>query len=168
MPKTLVQSPRAPSGPGPYSPALRVGDFVFVSGQASIDPDTHEIIGDTIEEQTRNVLTYVEALLAEAGATLDDVVKVTTFLTRAEDYERFSAVYEEFFRNEPCPPAPRSERRRCGTTWSRSSASRTSGRAEPVSKTFPEAKDDAFFGRRGRLPRTVPGNMMNGHAEEGA
>ena len=103
MPKTLVQSPRAPRGPGPYSPALRVGDFVFVSGQASIDPDTHEIIGDTIEEQTRNVLTYVEALLAEAGATLDDVVKVTTFLTRAEDYECFSAVYEEFFRNEPLP-----------------------------------------------------------------
>jgi len=103
MPKTLVQSPRAPIGPGPYSPALRVGDFVFVSGQASIDPETHEIIGETIEEQARNTLTFIQALLEEAGASLDDVVKVTTFLTHAEDYERFSAVYEEFFRNEPLP-----------------------------------------------------------------
>ncbi len=103
MPKVAVQSPRAPRGPGPYSPALRVGDFVFVSGQASIDPDSHEIVGETIEEQTRNALTCIEALLEEAGATLDDVVKVTTFLTRAEDYERFSAVYEEFFRDEPLP-----------------------------------------------------------------
>ena len=103
MPKTLVQSPRAPIGPGPYSPALRVGDFIFVSGQASIDPDTHEIIGETIEEQARNTLTFIGALLEEAGASLDDVVKVNTFLTHAEDYERFSAVYEEFFRNEPLP-----------------------------------------------------------------
>ena len=103
MPKTLVQSPRAPIGPGPYSPALRVGDFVFLSGQASIDPDTHEIIGETIEEQARNTLTFIQALLEAAGASLDDVVKVTPFLTHAEDYERFSAVYEEFFRNEPLP-----------------------------------------------------------------
>ena len=103
MPKTALHSPRAPRGPGPYSPALRVGDFVFVSGQASIDPETHEIIGETIEEQTRHALTYIAALLEEAGASLDDVVKVTTFLARAEDYERFSAVYEEFFRTEPLP-----------------------------------------------------------------
>ena len=103
MPKTLVQSSRAPVGPGPYSPALRVGDFVFVSGQASIDPDSHEIIGETIEEQARNTLAFIQALLEEAGATMDDVVRVTTFLTHAEDYERFSAVYEEFFRNEPLP-----------------------------------------------------------------
>ena len=103
MPKTVIQSSRAPVGPGPYSPALRVGDFVFLSGQASIDPDTHEIIGETIEEQARNTLTFIKVLLEEAGATLDDVVRVTTFLTHAEDYERFSAVYEEFFCNEPLP-----------------------------------------------------------------
>ena len=103
MPKTVIQSSRAPVGPGPYSPALRVGDFVFLSGQASIDPDTHKIIGETIEEQARNTLTFIKVLLEEAGATLDDVVRVTTFLTHAEDYERFSAVYEEFFCNEPLP-----------------------------------------------------------------
>ena len=103
MPKIAVVSPRAPSGAGPYSPALRVGDFIFISGQSSIDPDTHEILGKTIEEQTRISIGYLKALLEAAGATLDDVVKVTTFLAHAEDYERFSAVYEEFFCEEPLP-----------------------------------------------------------------
>ena len=103
MPKTSVVSPAAPQGAGPYSPALRVGDFVFVSGHASLDPVTHEILGDTIEEQTRNTLGCVKALLEAAGATLDDVVKVTTFLAHAQDYSRFAAVYEEFFTNDPLP-----------------------------------------------------------------
>ena len=103
MPKIAVVSPRAPSGAGPYSPALRVGDFIFISGQSSIDPDTHEILGKTIEEQTRISIGYLKALLEAAGATLGDVVKVTTFLADAEDYERFSAVYEEFFYEEPLP-----------------------------------------------------------------
>lgn len=103
MPKTAIISSKAPSNAGPYSPALRVGDFVFVSGQASIDPITHEILGDTIEEQARNALKCVEALLHEAGASLSDVVKVTTFLTHAEDYEKFSKVYEEFFTEQPLP-----------------------------------------------------------------
>ena len=103
MPRTLVTSPRAPIGPGPYSPALKVGDFVFVSGQCAIDPVTHEIVGETIEEQARMTLNHVKALLEAAGATLDDVVKVTTFLTHEEDYEQFSAVYEEFFEREPLP-----------------------------------------------------------------
>lgn len=103
MPKIAVVSPDAPSGPGPYTAALRVGDFIFVSGQASIDPVTHEILGDTIEEQTRNALGYIKALLEAGGATLNDVVKVTTFLAHKEDYHRFSAVYEEFFVDEPLP-----------------------------------------------------------------
>jgi 2-iminobutanoate/2-iminopropanoate deaminase len=103
MPKTAVVSPDAPQGAGPYSPALRVGDFVFVSGQASLDPVTHEILGETIEEQTRNTLHCVKALLEAAGATLDDVVKVTTFLAHAEDYPRFAEIYKEFFTNEPLP-----------------------------------------------------------------
>lgn len=103
MAKTAVVSPDAPQGAGPYSPAMRVGDFVFVSGQASLDPITHEILGDTIEEQTRHTLGCVKALLQAAGATLEDVVKVTTFLAHAEDYHRFVAVYKEFFKTEPLP-----------------------------------------------------------------
>lgn len=103
MSKIAVVSPKAPSGAGPYTPALRVGDFVFLSGQSAIDPVTYEILGDTIEEQTRISITYMKVLLEEAGATLNDVVKVTTFLAHAEDYEGFSAVYEEFFTQEPLP-----------------------------------------------------------------
>lgn len=103
MAKTAVVSPDAPQGAGPYSPAMRVGDFVFVSGQASLDPITHEILGDTIEEQTRHTLGCVKALLQAAGATLEDVVKVTTFLAHAEDYHRFVDVYKEFFKTEPLP-----------------------------------------------------------------
>ena len=103
MTKTAVVSPDAPQGAGPYSPAMRVGDFVFVSDQASLDPVTHEILGETIEEQTRNTLDCVKALLKAAGATLDDVIKVTTFLARAEDDAGFTSVYKEFFKTEPLP-----------------------------------------------------------------
>lgn len=103
MSKIAISSPQAPGGQGLYSPALRVGDFIFTSGQASMDPITDEILGETIEEQTRNALSNIRVLLEAAGATLNDVVKVTTFLAHAEDYEGFSAVYEEFFREEPLP-----------------------------------------------------------------
>lgn len=86
----------------PYSPALISGDFVFVSGQASEDPVTHEVIGTNVVEQTKGTFRNVEALLRAAGCTLSDVVKVNAYLADINDFDAFSETYMSFFQ-EPRP-----------------------------------------------------------------
>jgi 2-iminobutanoate/2-iminopropanoate deaminase len=91
--KVAVASPSAPPG-GPYSPGLVVGEWVFLAGQTGA--------GSTIEEQARDALGKVGALLAAAGITLDDVVSCLVHLADLADFERFNAVYEQHFA-EPRP-----------------------------------------------------------------
>src|SRR5262245_25131222 len=81
----------------PYSPGLRVGDFIFVSGQVPRDPATGKIVGETIEEQTAQVIENIKAILAEGGATLADVVKVSAHLTDLSLFERYNKVYISYF-----------------------------------------------------------------------
>ena len=81
----------------PYSPGLRVGDFIFVSGQVPRDPATGKIVGETIEEQTAQVIENIKAILAEGGATLADVVKVSAHLTDLSLFERYNKVYVSYF-----------------------------------------------------------------------
>ena len=81
----------------PYSPGLRVGDFVFVSGQVPRDPTTGKIVGETIEEQTKQVLENIKAILAAGGADMADVVKVTAHLTDLDLFERYNKVYVTYF-----------------------------------------------------------------------
>ena len=100
---SAVTSSDAPSGPGPYSPAIRAGDLVFVSAQSPIDPDSHEIQGSDIETQTRRALDNVAALLEAAGAKFSQIVKVNAYLADPEDYERFNAIYESYFDMDPKP-----------------------------------------------------------------
>lgn len=85
----------APSGA--YSQGLRVGDFVFVSGQGPLHPETGEVVGTTIEEQTQQTLENVKAILAAAGASMDDVVRVTAFLSDLSLFDRYNAVYATYF-----------------------------------------------------------------------
>ena len=87
---------------GPYTPAVRAGGFAFVSGQTPRDAATGALVGDTVEAQTRQTLDNVRAVLAAAGATLDDVVSVTVYLTDVGNWDAFNAVYREYFR-EPFP-----------------------------------------------------------------
>lgn len=91
-----------PTPAGAYSPAVRAGDFVYVSGQVPRDPRTGETVPGGIEEQTRQTLENVRAVLSGAGATLSDVVAVTAYLADPELWGRFNAVYQEVFR----PPYP--------------------------------------------------------------
>lgn len=82
---------------GAYSPGVGVGDFVFVSGQGPIDFTTREFQLGTIESETLLTLENVGRVLAAAGASLDDVVKVTDHLRNIDDFSRFNSVYSKFF-----------------------------------------------------------------------
>ena len=87
----------APAPRGPYSPAVRAGDFIFVAGQGPIDPVTNEMSLGGIEHETRVTLDNVRHILEAAGATLDDVVRCGVFLKHAKDFQPMNAVYTEFF-----------------------------------------------------------------------
>lgn len=87
-----------PKPVGAYSPAVRAGDFVFISGQVPRDPKTNALAGEDIESQVRQTLANVKNALAAAGATLDDVVSVIAYLTDVDDWGKFNEIYKETFR----------------------------------------------------------------------
>lgn len=87
-----------PAPVGPYSPAVRAGDFLFVAGQVPRDLRTGELLGATIEEQARSTLANLGRVLAAAGASVDDVVNVTVYLADEKDWEAFNSVYRSVFR----------------------------------------------------------------------
>jgi len=95
----------APGPIGPYSQAVRAGDWIFVSGQGPEDPLTHQVVGSTIEEQTRHTLDNLLAVLAAAGAGPADVVQVHVFLRDLADFASFNQVYDTYF---PDPKPARS------------------------------------------------------------
>jgi 2-iminobutanoate/2-iminopropanoate deaminase len=91
--KRLVITTDAPAPSGAYSQGIRAGELVFVAGQAAADPKTGRLVGDTIEEQTRQTLLNIDAILRAAGGSLEDVVKVTAHLQTLDLFERFDAAY---------------------------------------------------------------------------
>ena len=97
-----IKTDKAPKAIGPYSQAIVANGFVFASGQIPIDPATGELNTGTIEEQTRQVLKNLTAVLEAAGTSLHKVVKATVFLQDMNDFTRMNAVYGEFFK----PPYP--------------------------------------------------------------
>jgi 2-iminobutanoate/2-iminopropanoate deaminase len=86
-----------PAPRGPYSPAVKAGDFIYVSGQVPVDPATNQAKLGEIAVETRQVLQNVAANLAACGATLADVVRCTVYLTDIADFAAMNAVYAEFF-----------------------------------------------------------------------
>lgn len=97
-----IKAPNAPQFPLPFSHALRAGDFVYVSGQVGVDPETRELVGDTIEAQTIQSVRNIETILQAAGLTLDHVIKVNTHLSSLSDTPAYNKAYETLF-NKPYP-----------------------------------------------------------------
>lgn len=95
--KEIVSTKNAPGAIGPYSQAVKAGNFVFVSGQIPIDPKTGEFVSGDIPEQTSQVLKNLSAILEAAGSSLNKVVKTTVFLADMNDFAAMNAVYGEFF-----------------------------------------------------------------------
>jgi 2-iminobutanoate/2-iminopropanoate deaminase len=95
--KKIIETPNAPQAIGPYSQAIRYGNFLFVSGQIAIDPQTVNIIEGDIEAQTEQVLKNIAAIIEAADMSLQDVVKCTCFLKDMNDFVRFNGVYEKYF-----------------------------------------------------------------------
>jgi 2-iminobutanoate/2-iminopropanoate deaminase len=89
--------PGAPEPRGPYSPAVRAGDTIYVAGQVPIDPITGQVILGDVQTETRQVLTNIKNILAGCGATLADVVRCGVYLTNASDFQAMNEVYAEFF-----------------------------------------------------------------------
>lgn len=82
---------------GPYSPAVRAGDFIFVAGQGPINPETDKMELGDIRHETRLVLTNIQRILAAAGASMEDVVKCQVYLGHGDDFAAMNEVYGEFF-----------------------------------------------------------------------
>ena len=102
MTKYAVSSPDAPAAIGPYSPAVRAGQLLFVSGQIPIDPATGQMIEGDVAAQTRRVLDNVGALLLAADRSFADVVRTTIFLADMNDFASVNAIYAQYF-SEPYP-----------------------------------------------------------------
>lgn len=100
--KEEVKTEKAPKAIGPYSQAIVANGFVFASGQIPIIPASGELNSGTIEEQTRQVLSNLGAILEAARSSLDKVVKTTVYLQDMNDFSRMNQVYSEFFK----PPYP--------------------------------------------------------------
>ena len=95
--KKIISTDRAPAAIGPYSQAIRYRDLLFVSGQIAIDPETGDLVDGDIEIQTRQVMENLQAIIKEAGMTLQNVVKCSCFLKDMEDFVKFNDVYNSYF-----------------------------------------------------------------------
>ena len=97
MKKKIIATPKAPAAIGPYSQAIRIGDFLYTSGQISLDPETMKMITGDIEVETEKVLKNIEAILKDAGLNLNNIIKTTVYLTDLSEFARMNQVYEKFF-----------------------------------------------------------------------
>ena len=100
--KTVISTTNAPSAIGPYSQAIQVGNLVYTSGQIPIDPATGAFAEGGIKEQTRQSLLNVQAILKEAGTSMEKIIKTTVFMADMNDFAAMNTVYAEFF-TEPFP-----------------------------------------------------------------
>lgn len=99
--RKVVKSKKAPQPRGPYSPAIIADGFVFVAGQAAVNPATNELELGSIRSETRRTLENIKAILESAGSSLKDVVRVGVFLSDMKNFAAMNEVYAEFFPKDP-------------------------------------------------------------------
>ena len=99
--KKVLKSAKAALPIGPYSQGIQIGNLIFVAGEKGIDPKTEKIVPGGIEAETRQTLENIKAILAEAGATLDDAVASTVHMTDLKEFQQMNKVYGEYLRNDP-------------------------------------------------------------------
>lgn len=99
--KEAVFTDKAPKPVGPYSQAIIAGGFIFISGQIPLDPATGKLIEGSFEEKARRVMDNIKAILEAAGASMDDIVKVTVYLKNIKLFADFNRVYAEYFKGPP-------------------------------------------------------------------
>ncbi|KAI7845641.1 hypothetical protein COHA_000755 [Chlorella ohadii] len=99
--REVVNTDKAPGAVGPYSQAIKANGMVFISGQVPLVPGTKEFAGESVEEQTEQVMKNLGAILAEAGSSFDKVVKTTILLADMSDFAAVNAVYGKYFPENP-------------------------------------------------------------------
>ena len=99
--KQIISTNRAPAAVGPYSQAVKVGDFIYTAGQIPLEPQTGALVEGGIEAQTRQAMQNLAAVLEAAGSSLTQVVKTTIFVTDINDFATVNQVYGSFFTDRP-------------------------------------------------------------------
>lgn len=97
MPKQVITTPNAPKAIGPYSQAVKIDKFLFVSGQIPVDPVTGSLVLGGIEAQTRRVLDNIKAVVEAAGGKIDNIVKINVYLKKIDDFRFVNTIYEKYF-----------------------------------------------------------------------
>lgn len=103
MKKTIIQTKNAPAPIGPYSQAVLVGAILYTSGQIAINPISGELVQDTIELETEQVMQNIKGILNEVGMTFENVFKTTIFLSDMKNFAKVNAVYGSYFNEETAP-----------------------------------------------------------------
>ena len=99
--KKISTSSKAPAPVGPYSQAVEVNNVLYCSGQIPLNPETGELVMDSIEAQTQQVMENISAVLAAAGLSFEHVFKAAIFITDMNDFSRINEVYAKYFKEEP-------------------------------------------------------------------
>jgi len=101
MSKEIVSTDRAPAAVGPYSQAVRIDNLVYTAGQIALDPESGKMVEGGIQAQVEQALHNLQAVLAAAGSSLDQVIKTTVFLQNMDDFAAMNEVYARFFSGDP-------------------------------------------------------------------
>ncbi|EJP71178.1 MAG: putative endoribonuclease L-PSP [SAR86 cluster bacterium SAR86A] len=102
MTKEIISTKNAPQAIGPYSQAVKAGNLIFISGQVPLNPKTGDLVTESIEDQARQVLDNVKSICEAAGCSLDDIVKISIFLTDLSNFAVVNDMMKEYF-SEPYP-----------------------------------------------------------------
>ena len=101
MSKEVIATKNAPAAVGPYSQAIKVNNLLFCSGQIALDPASGNLVGSEVKAQTEQIMKNISAVLTAAGASYDDVIKTTCFLTDINDFAEFNQIYGQYFTGKP-------------------------------------------------------------------